>query len=154
MNHYQATGVIMSITLPNEAEAKKGRAGNMVLRYGGRRDSKGNSQRQYVNAVPMRIPSRTVKNFRSFSPGDFVEVLGRLEGIVEKSVAGGQLHSAQLVANAIHRVDVGSFGWQTIPVKQNDSRPAVGSNEAAPAAPAEADAGAEEEETQGEPVEA
>lgn len=149
MNHYQATGVIMSITLPNEAEAKKGRAGNMVLRYGGRRDSKGNTARQYVNAVPMRIPSRTVKNFRAFAPGDFVEVLGRLEGIVERSVAGGQLHSAQLVANAIHRVDVGSFGWQTIPVKTNDSRPAVGSPEAAPEAPE-----SEEEEAHAEAAEA
>jgi len=77
-------------------------------------------------------------------------VLGRLEGIVERSVAGGQLHSAQLVANAIHRVDVGSFGWQTIPVKQNDSRPAVGSPEAAPTASSDP----EEEEAHAEAVEA
>lgn len=153
MNHYQGTGVIMSITLPNEAEAKKGRAGLMVLRYGGRRDSKGNSSRQYVNAVPMRIPSRHVKNFRSYAPGDFVEVMGRMEGIVERSVAGGQMHSAQLVATIINRVDVKSFGWTTVPTKENDSRPPVGSEAAAPQAEAEAEH-VEEEEAHDEAVEA
>lgn len=135
MNHYQATGVLMQIELPNEAEAKKGKAGKMVIRYGGRRDSKGNSPRQYVNAVPMRIPSKLVKNFRPYQTGQIVEVMGRLEGILERSVSGGQFHSAQLVANTIKEVDLSSFGFNIQPAKPKEAKPPVGSTEAAPTAP-------------------
>lgn len=130
MNHFQTSGVLMAISLPNEEEAKRGRAGSCVIRYGGRRDGRSNAPRQFVNATPMRIPSKLVKNFRAFRVGQVVEVMGRTEGIIEKSVSGQQFHSVQLVANIIRELDLTEMGFETPkPAKSKDKKPPVGASE-------------------------
>ncbi len=126
MNHSQSTGVILQIKLPNEAEAKRGSSGLIVIQYGGKRDRRNNAPRQYVNAVPYRVPAKLVKNFRDYKTGDVVELMGRHEGVIESGI-GGQTHSVQLIANVISRVAMEDFGYELKATKSaKPNKPPVG----------------------------
>ncbi len=126
MNHSQTTGAIIQIKLPNDEEAKRGVSGSLIVQYGGKRDRRNNAPRQFVNAVPYRVPAKLVKNFRDYKTGDVVEVMGRHEGVIESGI-GGQTHSVQLIANVISRVAMEDFGYELKAKKSTTpNKPPVG----------------------------
>lgn len=97
MNSVQIVGVILQIKRPSETAT----SGRVVVRFGPLRKARKNTDRQFVNAVEVRVPERNVDQIESLEPGMLVEILARLQGIHQSSQMGPSAMYTEVVASRI-----------------------------------------------------
>lgn len=118
MNTIQISGVVMHLQLPKETEGKKNKSGTIIVRYGPKKQSRKSSLVQFVNAAVFKIPAKMADRFRKIQLGDFVEILGRVQGRYETTPMGGKTHlTVDLIANNVTPLRMEMYGYQLVPRK-------------------------------------
>ncbi len=102
MNSVQVVGVILNIKPPDERST----SARLVVRYGPIRKTRKNTDRQFVNAVEVRVPERNLDTISGLEPGMMVEVLARLQGIYQNHPMGPASLYSEVVASRIVRPSV------------------------------------------------
>lgn len=96
MNTVQIVGVVLQIIKP-----PNGKSAEMVVRYGPMRRMRKHTDRQFVNACRIRVPERNIKDLDGIEIGMMVQLLGRIQGIHQRSAVGSAELYSEVVASRI-----------------------------------------------------
>lgn len=105
INTFILVGEIKKINVSQPKDPKKNASAVMMVQYGVKRESTGNSV-DFVNAVLIRVPSYKYPRYADMlKEGARVEITGKLQGVLKPSLADNFL-ATELVAD---RIDLAGY---------------------------------------------
>lgn len=99
MNSAMITGVIISIEKP---EGPK-QSGKMMLQRGGPKERRKNTTVHMVELNEIRVPKYALQYMKDLERGMYVEVIGRVQGLIKEHPTGEATFMQEVVATHIQR---------------------------------------------------
>jgi len=97
MNLFVLTGKVRTVHIPDKEDP----SALILLQYGPERERHGNRPVEFINAVPVRIPSFRLQKIRDqLVEGVRLEVHGRLQGVLKGIMTDGYI-TTELVAERV-----------------------------------------------------